>query len=445
MPENSATLQQDILITMIGSESKLILMKEFDKLFVDGNLTDPKNGTPMEMDGYSVYLALKFIEMKTGCTLSKEKTRLRDAVLRRLNEVEPPFSHGPFTGSSREIHMRFSAAAVRLLGEAFSDNLLPNSDILVRALRYHFSFSERLKLGTWFLHDSLEMAATEVPYPGTRTKNNAWGSTKENNLVLNTHLDTLSTGILLLPILSNGDAVWLEQEIKSGLTALTNVLAAPRRIWFLFSQVDRVARAILFRSYRYDFWLMRRVRALLIRIYFPVRSQFRARWPNHIMGDGYLERDVSLPGTYFEYHLVNTWDLSRFAHQMRSSKFSSYTDLIRKCELIAERGIDYATCSSYWEYLIWSTRNTGIAIMLCEAILLRLLYLDGIEIPRKWLSAYCDLRRRVAPSPAILGYDPLVGRTGGANLAVRSDEDCIDLLDGRRLKINICTKRYEWC
>jgi hypothetical protein len=451
--ENSlTTVCPAIRTTMVdGSWIELKLPEEFDKLFVDGVLIDPRNGTPFEMDGYSAYLALTAIEIRTGHNFRKEKLRLLKAVLHRLDKIKPPFSHGSFTGSNREIHLRMTATAVRLLGEAFTDGLLPDIDALVRALRYHFSFSEDLNKGVWFLHDSLEVAATGVAYPDRRNplyrrcKNHAWGSSLENNLVLNTHLDTLTTGIHILPLLPQADAVWLKKEIEAGIAALSYVLDIPSRIWNLLSKFDGMARNVLFNTYRDNFPAAKYFRKSITSIYFPIRVRFRSRWPNYVMGDGYLERDICLPGHSFEYHLVNVWDLARFAHQMRNSVFASHTDVIRKCEIIAERGIDYAIDSSYWNYVIWSTRVDGRAIMLCEALLLRLSCLESEEVPEKWLRAYCDVRRRVAPSPAVLGYDPLIG-AGGRKISSRcGGGDYVDLLDGRRLKIDIPEMSCEWC
>ena len=64
---------------MVGGWVQLRLPEEFDKLFLDEVLIDPRTGTPMEMDGYSTYLALKAIEIKTGRSFRQERTRLLDA------------------------------------------------------------------------------------------------------------------------------------------------------------------------------------------------------------------------------------------------------------------------------------------------------------------------------------------------------------------------------
>ena len=76
----------------------------------------------MEMDAYSIYLALKAIELSTGSSLQALKKRLADAVVRRMDQCGGFWRHGAWTGSELEIHMRFTAAAIRLLVEAAQDN-----------------------------------------------------------------------------------------------------------------------------------------------------------------------------------------------------------------------------------------------------------------------------------------------------------------------------------
>ena len=433
-------------ITVVGSFVELDLPADLSRLFVDGRLVDPRNGTPMEMDGYSAYLALKAIERATGTTLTPEKSRLLDAVLRRLDGSIPDFGHGAWTGSNDEIHMRFTAAAVRLLSEALRDGLLADTTALLRAFRYHLSFREPIGFGTWFLHDSLEKGAVREANVGKRTRNRAWGSSIENNLVLNTHLDTLTTALDVLPLLSPIETAKLEPIVESGLAALKGVLGAPGRVWARLSRIDHVARDLMFRAYGSKGLAARLLRSVLVRIYYPARARFRAAWPVFAMGDGYLERDISLRGRALEYHMVNVYDLARFAQKMRSSKFASHARLIGMCEALADRGLDYAVRSSYWHYVTWSMASSSRAIILCEAILLRLAYRRDQQIPRHWLDAYCEIRRRLAPSPAILGYDPFVVRSppDGGPVRFGSGEDHLHLLDGRRLTIDIRRAEYAW-
>jgi hypothetical protein len=437
MTGSSTPFQDSFLTTMVGGWVQLRLPEEFDKLFLDEVLIDPRTGTPFEMDGYSAFLALKAIEIKAGASFRQERTRLLDAVIRRLDDVEPPFSHGAFTGSAREVHMRMTAAAVRLLGEAFTEGLLSSLEPLVRAVRYLFSFSDRLSVGTWFLHDSLEVAATGIPYPARRTKNKAWGSSLENNLVLNTHLDTLTTGIHILPLLPVNDASWLTENIESGITALKAVLDTRAFIWRVVSPIDSLARSFIFHTYGRNFRGAYRLRRAIEFIL----GRFRSRWPSFVMKDGYLERDIGLLDKNYGYHLVNIYDLTRFAHKLRTSVFSYNMELIGKCELIADRGIDYAIDGPYWRYV---ARTDKMAMLLCEAILSRLSYLSDEVPPQNWIRAYCDVRRRVAPTPALLGYDPLIGRIGGEISAGSQREDLITLVDGRRLKIKPAINSFAW-
>ena len=142
---------------------------------------------------------------------------------------------GAWTGSVKEIHMRFTSAAIRLLAEAFADGLIDNPRIVLDALKRHLSFAEDLVHGTWFLHDLLERPEAGLPNPrgaAGRISNHAWGSSTTNCLVLNTHIDTVSTCIYLLKELqlSAPDREYLLSTIDAGMAALKCVLTPNRKI-----------------------------------------------------------------------------------------------------------------------------------------------------------------------------------------------------------------------
>ena len=152
----------------------------------------------MEMDAYSLYLGLKALEKRESRDFSVERRALVDAVIGRMTTCNGFWAHDFWTNSDAEIHLRFTAASLRLLGEAWNDGLLTEPSVIVSTLKKHLSYRAEIECGTWFLHDSLEMLNACRQHPVKPLSNSVWGSSQLNCLVLNTHVDTLSTAIYLL-------------------------------------------------------------------------------------------------------------------------------------------------------------------------------------------------------------------------------------------------------
>lgn len=394
-------------MTILGTCLPAVLPDDLDCFFRDGVLVDRRNGTPMEMDGYSVYLGLKALELREGADLGCEKRRILDAVLQRRNACRGFWTHGAWTGSEREIHMRFTAAAIRLLVEAYGDGLLDDERIITASLREHLRFAEDISAGVWFLHDSLELPHLRIPNPFPHKTNRVWGSSTANLLVLNTHLDTLITLLFVLrkvPIPAE-ERMWFLDRARGGMLALKHVLAPDVSVgWRVFGQVDSALRNALFASGDSRRLPARLARRIVKEVYFPVRHALRSKLPGFAFPDGYIERDICLEGFGFEYHIVNVWDLARFASELQKSAVLNDPELMRRCEDLADRGIDYAIASSYWIYVLSTTANHGGANELCEAMLIRL----RASANKRWSEAYEHIQRLVPPTPALVGYDPLI-------------------------------------
>lgn len=433
-------------ITVIGSCVAAKVPEDLALFFANGILVDRRNGTPMEMDGYSLYLALKALEMRTGRDYSVERRALVDAVLHRMSACNGFWRHGAWTGSDSEIHLRFTAAAIRLLAEGLADGLVSSASIPLNALRKHLAYRDILEMGNWFLHDSLESPASNVAQPAPHTRNRAWSSSPTNCLVLNTHIDTLITIFHVLRRVGMPDAARrsLRQQLESGLGALHGVLDADQGIpWRVLTSLDSRLRAGMFRTYsppRTALW-KRAVRGVLVRGYFPLRQRLRARYPGFVWDDGYLERDISLRGLYFEYHVANLYDLSILLIQLKRQKRSSYAALADRCAVLIDRGIDYVIESDYWTFLLSTTTQHGKAILLCEAIIARLGTRSEAAAPQRWISAYCRIRRLVPPSPALLGYDPLVVNETVPAATPSIGFDIGTLANARRFTIDIENER----
>lgn len=441
-PETLHAARHQAETSIVGSFLVRTLPRDLPSLLHKGILVDPRNGWPMEMDAYSAYLALKAIEKGTGEDLATERKILCDAILRRMGQCNGFWSHGAWTGSDREIHMRFTAAAIRLLLEAWEDGLVEDRTVIIGALKKHLAYCEALERGTWFLHDSLEQVSTGVPYPRRRSINQAFGSSTANNLALNTHLDTISTVINVLhrfPLL-DAEQDYFSAAVVSGMAALEFVLDAPPPLsWRLFSPCDSAIRSFLFRSSGSRGGLAKltnKICGLIYKAYFPLRQRIRSRLPFFLFSDGYIERDIALSGTSFEYHLVNVYDLARLLLQIEEADPSCDRAFLQKYETIIDRGLDYAARSAYRHFLLESARRNARPILLCEAILARLATMQG-HVPPHWVSAYCAIRRQLPPSPAIQGYDPFIV-TDARPLPGR---DVVQLRGGKWIEIDLVEER----
>jgi hypothetical protein len=395
--------------TIVGSFSSAELPAELDQFFRDGVLVDRRNGTPMEMDAYSVYLAFKAIEARSGSNLGPERRRIVEAVLARLRAKDGFWAHGAWTGSDQEVHMRFTAAAIRLLVEAFGDGLLSEPALIVETLKKHLSYSERLPGGIWFYHDSLEVPGRSDHYRNAN-RFHAWGGSTENCLVLNTHLDTIATILHVLNRveMSTEDRAWFSDQVNLGLAALSTVLGAkPSLLWAVLGPIDAFVRMLVFRTTPRYPKLGGLLHRAALKTYYPARLFLKRRVPRLALFGGYLERDIGLLGTAFEYHLVNVYDLARFLNQVQVSGHPVDDRLLRRCGDLVDRGIDHAVRSAYADYWRKTLAANGRGTLLCEAILARLATLPAGPVPQHWVAGYCEVRRALPPTAALLGYDPL--------------------------------------
>jgi len=396
-------------VSIVGSFQSADLPGELDQFFRDGVLVDRRNGTPMEMDAYSLYLGLKAIEARSGADLDQQRRRLVEAVLSRLRAKDGFWAHGAWTGKDNEVHMRFTAAAIRLLVEAQRDGLPPLPETIVGALKKHLSYSERLPSGVWFYHDSLEVPGLSDHYRNAN-RFHAWGGSRENCLVLNTHLDTIATVLHVLDHveMSEQDRAWFVAQVNQGLASLAMVLDdKPSLLWAVLGPIDALVRMILFRTMLRFPKLGGKLNRVASKTYYRARLFLKQRSPRFALFDGYIERDIGLGGTAFEYHLVNIYDLARFLNQARISRFAVDARLLDSCAKLVDRGIDHAVRSAYRDCWRETFKTNCRATLLCETILARLATLPAGEVPRHWVSAYCEVRRKLPPTPALMGYDPL--------------------------------------
>ncbi|WP_156163389.1 hypothetical protein [Bradyrhizobium sp. LTSP857] len=436
-------------VTVIGTAFDTVLPDDIEQCLKDGICIDRRNNTPMEMDAYSIYLALKAIELSTGSCLQARKKLLADAVIKRMNQCGGFWRHGAWTGSELEVHMRFTAAAIRLLVEAIQDNLIAEPSIVVDALKRHLSFAEKLEKGLWFLHDSLESKDVNVSHPGRLTHNYAFGSSDRNCLVLNTHLDTLLTMMHVMRRidLTAGDQDYFRSALSAGVDALRTVLRPNTgSAWSTFEKLDSLVRSVLFRSFEirnFRSFRSKATRYAITKFYFPVRQRVRSWMPGFLFTDGYTERDIRLDGISFEYHVANLYDLTRFALEARASRLVADEELLNYCDEIVYAGINYVVLTNYWHCLVAGFAWNGKAIILCETMV-AWLSSHNRSAPAEWVKAYCAVRRVIPPTPALLGYDPISVSEKPVHAAYSSAIDVVELRDGRQLVVDIANETFTF-
>lgn len=432
-------------VSVVGSFVGRSIPDELSALYSGTTLVDPRNGTPMEMDAYSVYLALKALERTRDLDFHADKFAIVKALLGRMHSCKTVWSHGAWTRSPQEIHMRFTAAAVRLLVEALDDTLINDPEIVSWALKHHLRYAEPLDAGLWFLHDTFEMMDGALPHPQKPQPNRVWGSGPRNCLVLNTHVDTLSTilDVLRRVPLRQEDHEYFSVQLHAGLAALEMVLAPnDTASWRAFALFDSLMREMLFSTFdgvrgTIRHRMAKGLRRAIIEGYFPLRRRLRCAVPGFAFPDGYLERDISLKGRGFEYHIVNAFDLVRLMLQLRNGFTSQSAAVEAVCGRLVDAAIDYALGSNYWRFQIASMRESTRAILLCETIVARIGSMASPSAPAHWVSAYCAIRRALPPSAAILGYDPFIVDANVPSFAPPENCDVFRLHNGTTLSINL--------
>lgn len=400
------------MIMTLGSGSlKANVPEDFPCFFADGIPVHRRHGTPHELDIYALYLGLRALECREDCDYSDLRAQIVKGVLARREICDGFWYHSHWPGSHVGSGLRSTSAAIRLLVEAHFDGLIDDEDQIVSSLHKHLSFGERLDDGSlWFYHDSFESSVRSSVSPFKSFKNRVWGSSEGNTLILNSHIDTLRTILHVLTwvdALRDADRRSFTAKLYSGLAALQHVLV-PRNgpACSLFQCTDSFVRRQIFNSYDQASSAVGKVWVKLWRQYYSrLRPHLKARFPSFQFKDGYLERDISLSGMAFRYHVVNTWDLARLALQLEAHRID--IDLAVKSREMARKGLEYAFSPSYLEFVEHCCRKgQGFGIRLCEALFT--FFQREQLLNDTWIRRYVTIRRCLPPTPALLGYDPIV-------------------------------------
>ena len=195
-------------LTILGSCKVVDWPTEIACFFKGEHVVDPRNGSLMEMDALSIYHFANFYQ---------DKELARKCVLGVLNNLgnKDFWEHGAW--GFKEVHLRFTSSALRLLLITNENhNELINEERLISLLEKHSEFHERLSSGIWFYHDSIE--SDNLSYYPLWEGIDFLSATPKNKLILNTHLDTLTTLLIACNMLALPAS--LHNMVDEGLNAL---------------------------------------------------------------------------------------------------------------------------------------------------------------------------------------------------------------------------------
>jgi len=274
-----------------------------------------------ENDAHSLYVTFNGLRRATGKKIyALFKQQLLLSVLARQGD-DGGWHHGEWT-EDMEAHLRLHGSAVHLLLDSLEearDGAVEQA--LDRATEFTSRHKDETAIGSWLLHDSLELSEAGMKQSPFRwLPSRVLGKSPSNMLVLNTHLDSLV-------FLDRYQQVTGERRhaslIESAHAAAKTVLNLRPLDW-MYAAIFHLLRLTL---------LPTRAQASLP---LPVRVLKRFSWqwlgpnlyrltariPRLVMPDGYIERAIAIKGISDAYHSVNVMDIARYWRRFRDDDLS---------------------------------------------------------------------------------------------------------------------------
>ena len=290
-------------LNLIG---KVDLELEFCKIFSKNNLFLITNviseESYFEMTGESMYYALKEYEKEYGKSQYNRKKQIVNAIISRKKFCGGVLYHNSFKGG-KDTQLRSTSAAIRTLLTAEKDGFYFEKD-LNEIIEHHFSYYFVWDEGVWFCHDTSEK---EGDTPKSHLKTSTWGKEKRNTVTLNTHLDSLTSLLLVLQEKPNYKEKYIDIARK-GIISITKVLTTKNKKNAFNSVLQKIDNYI-FKRYlkKLDnenvFWKV--YQKIVHPLFFKVLS------PTLFFKNGYIGRDLSIANIHVDYLLVNITDFLR--------------------------------------------------------------------------------------------------------------------------------------
>jgi len=346
-----------------------------------------------EFDAYALYLTLSGLESATHKRIySLMKEQILFSVIARQSG-DGGWYHGEWT-DRMESHSRFHCAAMHLLTQALEEQ---SDDIVRKALEKAASFiskqTDKIKAGTWFLHDSLESSPeTQRLNPFRWVKSRALGKSPANMLVLNTHLDTMIALKRYEQV--TGDKQY-ETMVSSACDATKAVINLRPAEWLYRPLFWAIGLTLLPTSAAKKLPLpMRAIKRLAWKCFIPWLYQIKRVFPRLVMPGGYIDRALSLKGLADDYHSMNVMDLIRCKRQFPGKDFNKVID--KALEFTQKHGI-----RAHWA----GTKGKEYALGFWAEALYHMCMLSDDQKYRNWLAeAIIDLTANgLGLPPSLLG------------------------------------------
>ncbi len=263
-----------------------------------------------ELDAYALYVTLTGLLRATGKRLyDLLRTQVVFSVIARQAE-DGGWYHGEWT-DQMESHYRLHAGAMHMLSAYYQETGEPVVGAsLERAATFAAGRTERLDIGIWYLHDSLEANSESIQkYPFRIEPSRALGKSFNNLLVLNTHLDTNIAMERHRRV--SGDA--RHAELIASAAATTRAIVALRPAEWLYRTLYRAIGLTFLPTEQAQKLpvLQRAIKRLAWKYLAPRLPRIKAWFPRLVMPGGYIERDLVQYGPSVRYQPVNLMDLVR--------------------------------------------------------------------------------------------------------------------------------------
>lgn len=357
----------------------------------NGVFIDPRNNKPMEMDALSIFNMHQILAID-----NKDEFLL--PLLTRLKQCHCFGCHNSW--EKQETHLRYSSAGIKLLTALVKKHTnntfcLP---LLIQAIKSHFSYTDKLENGIWFLHDSQELG---LDYHDYHLKNNHWGSSQGNMLILNTHLE--STNLLFglveaenTRIFGREDIRKLENYLSSGLDSLKTIIRTEKHSLLYYFDI------FLMPFFTIHLKKNKAPKGLWHYYFYKFRIRLKAKHPIFFHKSGYIEREIGLAGVGLYYHVINLNDLAKLLLNLNNNNKWGDTAFISVLKSKIRKAISFVSNNGYFiNYLVQNNKN--ILVEFCEAILIT--YSWEETLPSKWEQVYFKLRQLVYPTPGLKGSD----------------------------------------
>jgi hypothetical protein len=264
-----------------------------------------------ENDAHALYVTLCGLERATGKRLyALLKSQLLISVLARQSS-DGGWRHGEWS-EDMEAHMRLNGSAVHLLLDSLDERADPTVKLaLERAVNFISRHKDNTAVGTWFLHDSLELHEEGMKKSPFKWRASCvLGKSPTNMLVLNTHLDCL----VLLDRYRHTTGDTCYDDVIESAKNVTRAVLALRPLNIIYAALFSLLGLTLLPTHaqRNLSLPLKALKRLAWKWLKPNVFKLTSRYPRLVMPGGYIERAIALRGVVDDYHSINVMDLLRY-------------------------------------------------------------------------------------------------------------------------------------